>query len=75
MNHELVPQPPQRDLARAGFDQLPAAIVRAGEPSIWRFLEFFTAHIRNLDVARLTVHRSSQHLYAQVIAPGNESFV
>lgn len=25
-------------------------------------------HIRDLDVARLTVHRSGQHLYAQVIA-------
>ncbi len=26
-------------------------------------------HIRGLAVARLTVHRSGQHLYAQVIAP------
>jgi large subunit ribosomal protein L18 len=32
-------------------------------------------HIRKLDVARLTVHRSSQHLYAQVIAPGNEKVI
>ena len=27
------------------------------------------AHIRKLAVPRLTVHRSGQHLYAQVIAP------
>ena len=26
-------------------------------------------HIKKLDVARLSVHRSGQHLYAQVIAP------
>ena len=28
------------------------------------------AHIRELNVPRLTVHRSGQHLYAQVIAGG-----
>jgi large subunit ribosomal protein L18 len=32
-------------------------------------------HIRNLAVARLTVHRSSQHLYAQVIAPDSEKVI
>jgi large subunit ribosomal protein L18 len=29
-------------------------------------------HIRDLDVARLTVHRTGQHLYAQVISAGGE---
>ena len=43
MDSGLVPTPPRRDLARAGFEHLPAAIVRAS----WRFVEFFTANIRN----------------------------
>jgi len=30
------------------------------------------AHIKNLAVARLTVHRTGQHLYAQVIAPSGD---
>ncbi len=30
------------------------------------------AKIQELKVARLTVHRTGQHIYAQVIAPGNE---
>lgn len=46
MNSELVPIPP-RDLARTGLDSLPAAIGRAGEAAAWRFIEFFTATIRN----------------------------
>jgi large subunit ribosomal protein L18 len=32
-------------------------------------------HIKKLDVARLSVHRSGQHLYAQVIAAGGEKVV
>ncbi|MGH9342136.1 MAG: tyrosine-type recombinase/integrase [Terriglobia bacterium] len=48
MVSDLVPpMPPRRDLARAGFESLPAAIRRAGEPAGWRFIEFFTANIRN----------------------------
>ncbi len=46
MSSELVPIP-SRDLARAGLDRLPAAIGRAGEAAAWRFIEFFTATIRN----------------------------
>jgi integrase/recombinase XerD len=38
---------PNRDLARAGFDAVPAAIGRAGDAAAWRFIEFFTATIRN----------------------------
>jgi hypothetical protein len=38
----ILPQPPRHDLARAGSAQLPPAIARAG----WRFIEFFTANIR-----------------------------
>jgi len=36
-----------RDLSRAGFPKLPTLIVRAGERASWRFVEFFTANIRN----------------------------
>jgi len=32
-------------------------------------------HIKKLDVARLSVHRTGQHLYAQVIAAGGEKVV
>jgi hypothetical protein len=46
MSHELVPIP-SRNLGRAGFERLPAAIARAGEKAAWRFIEFFTANIRN----------------------------
>ncbi len=38
---------PKRDLSRIGLDALPPAIVRAGEAAAWRFVEFFTATIRN----------------------------
>src|SRR6058998_2777778 len=44
---ELVPIPAGRDVVRAGFDDLPAIIRGAGERASWRFLEFFTANIRN----------------------------
>src|SRR6266571_5461641 len=44
---ELVPIPAGRDVVRAGFDELPAIIRSAGERASWRFLEFFTANIRN----------------------------
>src|SRR5436309_3263511 len=47
MESEHLPVPARRDLARAGFEQLPAMIVRAGEQASWRFIEFFTANIRN----------------------------
>src|SRR5437773_2441953 len=46
MSLEIVPIPP-RNLERAGFERLPAPIARAGEKAAWRFIEFFTANIRN----------------------------
>ncbi len=49
MDSELVPVPPRRELARAGFTSLPTIIKRAGERAGWRFIEFFTANIRNLN--------------------------
>jgi site-specific recombinase XerD len=57
MRGELTNIPP-RDLGRAGFDALPAIITRAGERASWRFLEFFTATIRN---------KNTRAAYAQAV--------
>jgi integrase/recombinase XerD len=54
---KLVPIP-SRDLTRAGMERLPAAIARAGDAAAWRFVEFFTATIRN---------RNTRAAYAQAI--------
>lgn len=51
-----MPIPPRRDLARAGFETLPAAITRAGERAAWRFIEFFTANIRNKNTRAAYAH-------------------
>src|SRR5438132_4706313 len=59
MNSELVPVPNRREIIRAGFDQLPAAILRAGDRAAWRFVEFFTANIRN---------KNTRAAYAQAVA-------
>ena len=58
MSHELVPIPPQ-DLSRAGLETLPAIVKRAGENAAWRFVEFFTANIRN---------PNTRTAYAQAVA-------
>ena len=57
MTHELVPIG-ARQLTRAGFDTLPAIVVDAGERASWRFLEFFTANIRN---------KNTRAAYAQAV--------
>src|ERR1700726_1172851 len=57
MSRELVPIP-SRDLTRAGLEQLPAAIGRAGDAAAWRFVEFFAATIRN---------RNTRAAYAQAV--------
>jgi len=46
MDSEIVPIP-SRELRQAGLENLPAMIGRAGERAAWRFIEFFTASIRN----------------------------
>lgn len=60
MEHDLVPVPPRRDLLRAGFDHLPAAISRAGERAAWRFIEFFAANIRNKNTRAAYAHAVTQ---------------
>ena len=49
---------PSRELGRAGMDALPAAIGRAGDAAAWRFVEFFTATIRN---------RNTRAAYAEAV--------
>jgi site-specific recombinase XerD len=56
--NELASIPP-RDLGRAGFGSLPAIIRRAGDKAAWRFIEFFTATIRN---------RNTRAAYVQAVA-------
>ncbi len=46
MGSDLVPIP-ERQLGRAGFPSLSAISGREGESAAWRFIEFFTANIRN----------------------------
>src|SRR2546423_1773650 len=38
---------PVRQLAGIGSPNVPALFLDAGEKAWWRFIEFFTAHIRN----------------------------
>jgi site-specific recombinase XerD len=56
MQADIVPIPPLRDLTRAGFETLPAAITRAGKRAAWRFIEFFTANIRNRNTRAAYAH-------------------
>ena len=67
-----------RELTRAGLEHLPAAIGRAGHAAAWRFIEFFTATIRNQKYARrvcrgglaiLRLVRTSAYPFGQVIVP------
>jgi site-specific recombinase XerD len=57
MSSAIVPIPP-RDLSRAGLQSLPAPIVNAGKRAAFRFVEFFTANIRN---------RNTRAAYAQAV--------
>jgi integrase/recombinase XerD len=59
MSRDLVPIPP-RDLTRAGLENLPAVIARAGESAAWRFVEFFTASIRNRNTRAAYAHAVAQ---------------
>jgi integrase/recombinase XerD len=58
MSSEIVPVPP-RELSRAGFDHIPIIIGRAGRAATWRFIEFFTATIRN---------KNTRAAYAQAVS-------
>jgi len=55
MTQALTPIP-SRQLARSGLDKLPATITRAGDRAAWRFIEFFTANIRNKNTRTAYAH-------------------
>src|SRR5579883_3328521 len=55
MTQNLIPIP-SRQLGRAGIERLPATIARAGEKAAWRFIEFFTANIRNKNTRAAYAH-------------------
>lgn len=57
MSGEIVPIG-GRQLNRAGFQALPRIIARAGQKASWRFIEFFTATIRN---------KNTRFAYAQAV--------
>jgi site-specific recombinase XerD len=57
MSSDIIPIP-RREITRAGFGNLPPVIARAGQAAAWRFIEFFTATIRN---------RNTRAAYAQAI--------
>ena len=59
MTRELAKIPP-RKLSRTGRPQLPATISNAGEKAGRRFIEFFTANIRN---------RNTRLAYARAVGP------
>src|SRR2546426_2917323 len=48
----MPPIPSNRQLAKAGLDHVPAPIAAAGDRASWRFIEFFTANIRNPNTRR-----------------------
>ena len=58
MTQEIVPIS-SRQVVRAGLQELPIAIASAGERASWRFIEFFTANIRN---------RNTRTAYAQAVS-------
>src|SRR5262245_5380168 len=57
MTREIVPVG-ARQVGRAGFQKLPVAITSAGNRASWRFIEFFTANIRN---------KNTRAAYAQAV--------
>lgn len=57
MPNDIVPAG-QRKLARIGLDALPVLVTNAGENATRRFIEFFTANIRN---------KNTRHAYAQAV--------
>jgi site-specific recombinase XerD len=59
MSGDLVPIP-RRELGRAGLGVLPAIVARAGERAAWRFVEFFTATIRNRNTRAAYAHAVKQ---------------
>ena len=60
MSQEIVSVPTTHDLHRAGVETLPAPIAHAGENAVWRFIEFFTANIRNRNTRAAYIQAAAQ---------------
>jgi integrase/recombinase XerD len=60
MSHDLVPSPPGGLEAPGRGPIVPALIARAGERASSRFLEFFTAAIRNRNTRRAYAHAAAR---------------
>jgi site-specific recombinase XerD len=54
---------PNRKISAAGFDSLPALILRAGDQAMWRFAEFFAANIRNKNTRAAYAHAVTQFFH------------
>jgi len=52
MNNQLVPIRQNISLRPGDRHLIPALIVNAGEQAAWRYVEFFTANIRNPNTRR-----------------------
>jgi site-specific recombinase XerD len=61
MSTDIITLPP-RQLSRIGFDSLPPVIARAGESASRRFIEFFTANIRNKNTRKAYVRALADFL-------------
>jgi site-specific recombinase XerD len=57
---QLATRKKERRLAVAGLDHFPALIARAGEKAAYRFVEFFTANIRNRNTRIAYGHAAAQ---------------
>lgn len=55
MTQELIIIPRQK-MTRLGLTGLPSLVVSAGENAQWKFVEFFTANIRNKNTRRAYTH-------------------
>ena len=60
---------PKQKLTRVGLTALPSLIVSAGENAQWKFIEFFTANIRNKNTRRAYTH-AVQEFFAWVDVRG-----
>lgn len=61
MSSEIIKSTPSTP-ARVGLDRMPALIVQAGEQASRRFLEFFTANIRNKNTREAYARASARFL-------------
>jgi site-specific recombinase XerD len=62
MAGEIIVRAPSELVVQPGFDPIPVTIARAGEKAAYRFIEFFTANIRNQNT-RKAYFRNAAHFF------------